>query len=406
MPPVPDQAQLIARGRQSYAPNYQPREVVFESGLGSILKDLAGASYLDFGSGIGVNCLGHRHPAIVDALKHQAERLWHASNAYFNPQAVQLAVRLTQLTFAQKVYLCNSGTEANEAAIKIARRYGFDQSDGSKHIILTFQGSFHGRTLAAVTATAQPKYHEGFGPLPGGFRYCEFNDIDHLEAQFSDEVCAVLIEPIQGEGGVRPFSSRFMQRLYQLCQANDALLIADEIQCGMGRTGRLFAYQWAPGVVPDIVTVAKAFGAGLPIGAALLGDKTAQTLRLGSHGSTFGGNPICCAVANAVLEQLTETDLLAEISRKAKLLHAGLERINQHLQAFREIRACGLMVGAELTGHYAGRAEQVVLRCLEEKLLVLKAGGNNVIRLLPAYTISDTEIEQGLALFERALKRI
>ena len=228
-----------------------------------------------------------------------------------------MASEIVEKTFADRVFFCNSGAEANEAAIKVARKFAYDNFSSDKRTIITFTGSFHGRTIASVTATAQPKYHEGFGPLPGGFRYCEFNNIEHLNELFSSDVCAVMLEPIQGEGGIRPFSTNFLRHVSRLCEDNQALLIFDEVQCGMGRTGKLFAYSWAEDVVPDIVTVAKAFGGGLPIGATLLGSKLEETLSLGSHGSTFGGNPICCAVARVVFKKASSTDFLMKSLRKA-----------------------------------------------------------------------------------------
>ncbi len=398
-----DQEYLIALGRKSYAPNYRPRDVVFESGKGCELTDLSGKKYLDFGSGIGVNCLGHQHPAVVDAMQRQSARLWHSSNVYFNHPAVRLAARFIDLTFAERVFFCNSGAEANEAAIKVARRYSYDRGYPNKNIIITLQGSFHGRTLATVTATAQPKYQEGFGPLPAGFHYCNFNDIDHLRSLFTENVCALLLEPIQGEGGIRPVSDEFLQSAAELCQANDALLITDEIQSGMGRTGKLFAHQWVSNIRPDIVTVAKALGAGLPIGAVLLGDKPDQTLKVGSHGSTFGGNPIACAVANVVLDTLHTDCMLDEIVRKGDLICHGLNAINDKSEAFCDIRNRGLMIGAELSDKFAGKAGRILKESLEKGLLVLQAG-DNVVRLLPAYTISDAEIQTGLVLLQQAIE--
>lgn len=395
---------LIDLGRRSYAPNYRPRDVVFESGCGSELFDVDDRRYLDFGSGIGVNCLGHRHPAIVRTLQSQANRLWHASNVYFHSEAVNLSTRLIDETVAEAVYFCNSGAEANEAAIKVARRWGSERDGQQKHVIITLHGSFHGRTLGALTATAQTKYQVGFGPLLDGFRYCRFDDLDDLEANFSNDVCALMFEPVQGESGVRPLSSEFVVRAAELCEFHDALLIVDEIQCGMGRTGQLFGYQRHAGVVPDIITVAKALGAGLPIGAALLGEKTANVLQPGSHGTTFGGNPLCCAVASTVLNELLVNGLIDEIPNKGALLANGLEAINRHTRAFSEIRAFGLMIGAQLTGRYAGRAGEILLRCLDEGLLVLQSG-DNVLRLLPAYTISEAQIHEGLELLSNALVR-
>ncbi len=397
-----EQAHLVARGRRTYAPNYRPRNVVFESARGCMLTDVAGKSYLDFGSGIGVNCFGHQHPTIVEALQRQVARLWHTSNVYFNEPAIRLAEWLVDRTVAERVFFCNSGAEANEAAIKVARRYGYNRAGPQKNIIITLAGAFHGRTLAALAATAQPKYHTGFGPLPPGFRYCQFDDVEHLQTLFTDEVCALMLEPIQGESGIRPVSEKFLRTAAELCEAQDALLIADEIQCGMGRTGRLFAYEWVPGVEPDVITVAKALGSGLPIGATLLGKKSAETLQLGSHGSTFGGNPIACEVARTVLENLYAGNLFEEITRKGRLLRAGLDAINRHAEVFSMIRGRGLMIGAELSPRYAGKASDILAASLAAGLLVLQSG-NEVLRLLPPYTISDAEIQTGLQRLEQAL---
>ncbi len=398
-------AEIIGVGRSLYSTNYRPRGVVFESGKGSNLWDVDGQEYLDFGSGIGVNCLGHRNSEIMKAIRNQSDKLWHTSNYYFSEPPVRLAEEIVERTFAEKVYFCNSGTEANEAAIKIARKYAYDNFGPDKRKILTFDGSFHGRTLAAVTATAQPKYHVGFKPLPRGFRYCKFNDSDDLLASFSDDVCAVLLEPIQGEGGIRPFSTRFLQQVREVCDRKDALLIYDEIQCGMGRTGKLFAHQWVENVEADIVTVAKAFGAGLPIGATLLGTKVSETLSLGSHGSTFGGNPICCEVARVVLNKVCSEKFLNQIVGKGEYLFRLLKEINSNLHIFREIRGSGLMVGAEFNQEFGEIASTVMNACLENHLLVLQSG-SRVLRLLPAYTISREEIAKGARILEIVLAQL
>ncbi len=399
-----NQADIIELGHNSYAPNYKPRDIVFQSGSGSVLQDMEGREYLDFGAGIGVNCLGHRNPEIVAALNEQASRLWHTSNIYFSEPPVRLAGELVEKTFAERVFFCNSGAEANEAAIKVARRYAYENLSSEKRVIVTFEGSFHGRTLASITATAQPKYQEGFGPLPGGFRYCPFNDLDSFKQALSDDVCAVLLEPIQGEGGVRPFSLEFLSQVQDLCNENDSLLICDEVQSGMGRTGRLFAYQWAHSVAPDIVTVAKAFGGGLPIGATLLGSKLKDTLRLGSHGSTFGGNPVCSAVAQVVFKKVSDPAFLANIQAKGEQLRTELVMLNERIEFFDEIRGKGLMIGLPIKPEYGEIAAPIMQTCMSEGLLVLQAGPN-VIRLLPAFTISEREISAGVKLLEKALQQ-
>ena len=398
-----DSNELVKLGYKLYPTNYKPRSVVFESGKGSEIWGLDGTRYLDFGSGIGVTCLGHCNPEILEVIRNQSDKLWHTSNFYFSKPPIRLAEEIVNRTFAEKVYFCNSGAEANEAAIKIARRYSHNNFGPKKRTILTFEGSFHGRTLAAVTATAQPKYHVGFEPLPAGFRYCKFNDLENFKKLFRNDVCAVLLEPIQGEGGIRPFSIEFLQQARNLCDQNHALLIFDEVQCGMGRTGKLFAYEWADGVVPDIVTVAKSFGAGLPIGAALLGKEVSHTLPLGSHGSTFGGNPVCCAVARVVWEKASSSKFLQQIENKGEFLFGLLAGINSKFQIFSEIRGKGLMIGAEFNAELGDIAPQVLNSCLENNLLVLQSG-TRVLRLLPAYTISLEEIAEGVKRLEKVLE--
>ena len=398
------QAEIIDLGHKSYTPNYKPRDIVFDSGYGSILRDMDGNEFLDLGSGIGVNCLGHQNPEIVEALNEQATRLWHTSNIYFSEPPVRLASSIIERTFAERIFFCNSGAEANEAAIKVVRKYAYEKLARDKRVIVTFEGSFHGRTIASVTATAQPKFHEGFGPLPGGFRYCAFNDLDGLKDALREDVCAVLLEPIQGEGGIRPFSEEFLVQVRKLCDENESLLVFDEIQCGMGRTGRLFAYEWAQDVVPDIVTVAKALGGGLPIGATLLGSKLVNTLSLGSHGSTFGGNPVCCAVADVVFKKVSNPKFLSEIRMKGDYLRSHLLELNEQIKFFEEIRGKGLMIGLQIREQYGEIAAQVMHSCLQEGLLVLQSG-TSVIRLLPAMTISREEIRRGVELLGKALRQ-
>lgn len=398
-----NQATIIDLGHKSYTPNYKPRDIVFASGRGSILRDMDGNEYLDLGSGIGVNCLGHQNPEIVEALNEQASRLWHTSNIYFSEPPVRLASSIIEKTFAERIFFCNSGAEANEAAIKVVRKYAHENFAPDKRVIITFEGSFHGRTIASVTATAQPKFHEGFGPLPGGFRYCAFNDLNGFRETLREDVCAVLLEPVQGEGGIRPFTEEFLIQVRKLCDENESLLIFDEIQCGMGRTGRLFAYEWAKDVVPDIVTVAKALGGGLPIGATLLGSKLENTLSLGSHGSTFGGNPVCCAVADVVFNKVSSPEFLSDIRMKGEYLRSQLIELNDRVGFFEEIRGKGLMIGLQIREKYGEIAAEVMHSCLEEGLLVLQSG-TKVIRLLPAMTISEEDIRRGVGLLGKALR--
>ena len=392
-------------GHKYYMPNYKPRNIVFVNGTGSILKDYSGKEYIDLASGIGVNCLGHKDSEIVEALTLQASKLWHTSNIYFSEPPIQLAQELVEQTFADQVFFCNSGAEANEAAIKLARKFSSETYPPEKRTIITFEGSFHGRTLATVTATAQPKYHAGFEPLPGGFRYCSFNDFESLQSQFDDDVCAVLVEPIQGEGGVVPISNEFLTEIRRLCDEHNALLILDEIQCGMGRTGKLLAYEWCDGIKPDIVTLAKALGAGMPIGATLATRQISKSLAYGSHGSTFGGNPMSCSVARVVLRRVTDPEFQNGVTKKGKYMRKCLDQINDELNLFSEIRGRGMMIGAVLKEDYSNIASNVIDKCLEEGVLILQAGPN-VLRFLPALTISTEELSEAFDRIRSALQQI
>ena len=399
------QGDLARIGHKYYMPNYKPRNIVFVNGTGSILKDYSGKEYIDLASGIGVNCLGHKDPEIVEALTLQASKLWHTSNIYFSEPPIQLAQELVEQTFADQVFFCNSGAEANEAAIKLARKFSSETYPPEKRTIITFEGSFHGRTLATVTATAQPKYHAGFEPLPGGFRYCSFNDFESLQSQFDDDVCAVLVEPIQGEGGVVPISNEFLTEIRRLCDEHNALLILDEIQCGMGRTGKLLAYEWCDGIKPDIVTLAKALGAGMPIGATLATRQISKSLGYGSHGSTFGGNPMSCSVARVVLRRVTDPEFQNGVTKKGQYMRNCLDQINDELNLFSEIRGRGMMIGAVLKEDYSNIASNVIDKCLEEGVLILQAGPN-VLRFLPALTISTEELSEAFDRIRSALQQI
>jgi len=395
---------LLAKGKRYYVPVYQPREMILDRGLGSRVWDLDGREYVDFGAGIAVNALGHQAPELVEALVTQAHKLWHTSNVYYSEPPLRLAEELVEASgFAERVFLCNSGTEANEAAIKLIRRWATAQGrPPEKRDIVTFQGSFHGRTLAAVTATAQPKYQQGYEPLPGGFRYCAFNDRDAIEALMDDGVAAILVEPIQGEGGVQPAAPGFLKHLRDLCDRHGALLVLDEIQCGMGRTGKLFAHEWEQ-VVPDIVTLAKALGCGMPIGAMLVGQKAAEVMQYGAHGSTFGGNPLAAAVARVALARLRSAELMQNVVRQAQALRDGLERINAETNLFSEIRGRGLMIGAELVDAHKGRAGEILDHAQRQGLLILQAGPN-VLRFVPALNICDADVDGGMERLQIALR--
>ena len=399
-------ASLYPLFERYYVPVYRPRRIVLDRGRGSRVWDMDGREYVDFGGGIAVNALGHAHPALVDALTAQAGRLWHTSNVFVSEPPLRLAEALVEASgFAERVFLCNSGAEANEAAIKLARRWAAAQGrEPARRTILTFEGSFHGRTLATVTATAQPKYQQGFEPLPAGFRYAPFNDIDAAtDAMAAGDVCAVLVEPVQGEGGVMPATPEFLAALRALCDRHGALLMFDEIQCGMGRTGRLFAWH-GYGVRPDVVTLAKALGSGFPIGAMLAGPAAADTLQFGAHGTTFGGNPLAAAVSLAALRELSSASLLANVERQADAIRASLAALDAELDLFADVRGRGLMLGAQLRPRWAGRAAEILDACVDEGLLLLQAGPD-VLRFVPALNITDDDVAEGLARLGRALRR-
>jgi acetylornithine/N-succinyldiaminopimelate aminotransferase len=396
---------LFALCERYYLPLYRPRRIILDHGRGSRLWDRDGREYVDFGAGIAVNALGHAHPSLVAALTEQAGRLWHTSNIFVSEPPLRLAEELVHASkFAQRVYLCNSGAEANEAAIKLARKWATAQGRApERRVILSFRGSFHGRTLAAVTATAQPKYHEGFEPLPPGFRYSDFNDLAAAEAAMAaGDVCAVLVEPVQGEGGVTPATEAFLGGLRALCDRHDALLILDEIQCGMGRTGRLFACH-AYGVVPDVVTLAKALGSGFPIGAMLVGARAGDAMQFGAHGTTFGGNPLAASVARVALRELSSPALLANVERQSLALRDGLASIDADLHLFAEVRGRGLMLGAQLRDAHAGKAGDILERCIDHGLVLLQAGPD-VLRFVPPLNISDADVAEGLSRLRDALR--
>lgn len=395
---------LLALGREVLLPVYRQRELILQRGKGARLWDNEGRDYVDFGAGIAVCSLGHCNPGLNAALIEQAGKLWHTSNVFYSEPPLRLAQELVAASrFAERAFLCNSGAEANEAAIKLVRKWASAQGRApEQRTIITFHGSFHGRTLATVTATAQPKYQYGYEPLPGGFRYVDFNDIPALDAAMAaGDVAAVMLEPVQGESGVIPAAAGYLQAVRALCDRHAALLVLDEIQAGMGRTGSLFAH-WQDAVVPDIVTLAKALGGGFPIGALLAGPKVAQVMQFGAHGTTFGGNPLAAAVARVALRTLASDDIVANVQRQAHALREGLAAINADLGLFSEVRGRGLMLGAVLTPDYAGKASAMLDHAAEHGLLLLQAGPD-VLRFVPALNISDAEVADGLARLRVAL---
>jgi len=382
-------------------PNYSPLAIIPVKGKDSRVWDENNNEYIDLAGGIAVSCLGHCHPKLVQRLQNQAETLWHVSNVLTNQPALRLAEKLTELTFADKVYFSNSGAEANEAALKLARRYSFDKFGVEKSQIISFDGSFHGRTLFTVTAGGQAKYSEGFGPLPGDIDHAKFNDLASVEALISDNTCAVIVEPIQGEGGVKSASKDFLQGLRALCDKHNALLIFDEIQTGAGRTGELYAYQNYD-VVPDILTTAKGIGGGFPIGAMLTTTEIASSLVVGTHGSTYGGNPLGCSVAEAVVDIISDRQLLDNVKAKHRKFMDGLDRINERHKIFKDIRGAGLLIGCELRDEYKGKAGAILAEALSQGLLILVAGPD-VVRLAPSLIIPDEDIEQGLMGIDKAI---
>ena len=396
--------ELLALGRDVLLPVYRQREMIMERGQGARVWDSEGREYVDFGAGIAVCSLGHCNPELTAALVEQAGRLWHTSNVFYSEPPLRLAQELVAASrFAERAFLCNSGAEANEAAIKLVRKWAASHGRGpERRVIVTFRGSFHGRTLAAVTATAQPKYQEGYEPLPGGFRYVDFNDIAQLEAAMAGgDVAAVMLEPVQGEGGVMPAAPGYLQAVRALCDQHKALLVLDEIQCGMGRSGALFAH-WQDGVTPDIVTLAKALGGGMPIGALLAGPKVAQAMQFGAHGTTFGGNPLASAVARVALRRLGSAEIAANVAKQSQAICDGIEAINRDLGLFAEVRGRGLMLGAVLKPEHAGKAGAIGDLAAAHGLLLLQAGPD-VLRFVPALNIGDADVAEGLARLRKAL---
>ncbi|GGO65646.1 aspartate aminotransferase family protein [Bowmanella pacifica] len=386
------------------APNYNPAAMIPVRGEGSRVWDQEGVEYVDFAGGIAVNSLGHCHPAMVTALKEQGEKLWHLSNVFTNEPALRLAKKLTDVTFAERVYFANSGAEANEAALKLARRWALEHHGEDKTQIIAFKQGFHGRTFFTVTVGGQPAYSDGFGPKPAAVDHATYNDLDSLKALMSDKTCAVMIEPLQGEGGIISPTPEFIQGVRELCNQHNALLIFDEVQSGVGRTGELYAYMGL-GVTPDILTTAKALGGGFPIGAMLTTKDIAASLKVGTHGSTYGGNPLACAVAEAVLDIVNTPEVLDGVKRKEQLFRDGLNAINAKYDVFSEIRGKGLLLGAALNEKYQGRSRDFLVAAVAEHLMCLVAGAN-VVRFAPSLIIPDADIQEGLARFERAVAKV
>lgn len=386
-------------------PTYAPSSIVPVRASGLDLWDQEGKRYLDFTAGIAVTSLGHANPVLVEALCTQAQSLWHVCNIYTNEPALRLALALTEATFADRVFFCNSGAEANEAAFKLARRYASLKYGSKKTRIISCTNAFHGRTLFTVTVGGQPKYTEGFEPLPEDVNHIPFNDIEAARAAITEEVCAVVMEPIQGEGGVLPATQEYLQALRDMCNEKQALLIFDEIQSGMGRTGTLFAYM-DYGVTPDIMTSAKALGNGYPIGAMLTTDEIASALTVGTHGTTYGGNPLATKVALTVLETINTPKFLAQVNHAGNQLRNSLQAIvNDYPQIFSEVRGKGLMLGLVMSEAYRGQSIKVTAAAEGEGLMLLIAG-LDVVRFVPALIVSNEQIKEADQMLRKAIERV
>lgn len=388
---------------QLMVPTYGPSMVPVK-GEGSRVWDVEGREYIDFGGGIAVLGLGHCHPELVETLKDQAELMWHASNIYTNPQALELAEKLIKATFADRVFYCNSGAEANEAALKLARRYAVDHFSEEKNEIISFQQSFHGRTFFTVSVGGQAKHREGFGPVPEAITYAEFNNLEDVKAKISDKTCAVIMEPVQGEGGVVPATEAFAKGVAELCKENNALLIFDEVQTGFGRTGHLYAYEGL-GVNPDILTSAKALGNGFPVGAMICTEKVSSSFVQGTHGSTYGGNHLAMAVANKSFDLINQPDVLKEVIRKRALLDEGMNAINNKYKIFEAFRGKGLLAGYPLVDSWKGKSRDILKEGLKEGVMTLVAG-TDIIRLAPSLIIPDVDIQEGLKRLEKAISNL
>lgn len=381
----------------SILPTYSRAPLEFVKGEGSWLIEKDGRRFLDFGSGIAVNALGHAHPKLVAALTEQAQNLWHVSNLYNIPQQQRLADLLVENSFADTVFFTNSGTESCELAVKMARKYWYDKGAPERVEIITFSGSFHGRSSAGIAAAGSEKMTKGFGPLLPGFVHLDFGDHEALTAAITEKTAAILIEPVQGEGGIRLVPDHCLQGVRKLCDEHGILLILDEVQCGMGRTGKFFAHEWA-GITPDIVMSAKGIGGGFPLGAVLATENAASGMTAGTHGSTYGGNPLGCAVGCAVVEELTSPDLMQNVSERSGELRQGLEGlIAKHPDVFQEVRGTGLMLGLK-----CGVENLAVVKANYEAEMITVPAADNVIRLLPPLTITSQEVQEALARLDQA----
>ncbi|MCS0535272.1 MULTISPECIES: succinylornithine/acetylornithine transaminase [Citrobacter] len=385
-------------------PVYAPAPFIPVRGEGSRLWDQQGKEYIDFAGGIAVNALGHAHPALREALNDQASKFWHTGNGYTNEPVLRLAKKLIDATFAERIFFCNSGAEANEAALKLARKYAHDRFGSQKSGIVAFKNAFHGRTLFTVSAGGQPAYSQDFAPLPPDIRHAVYNDLDSASQLIDDTTCAVIVEPVQGEGGVVPATKAFLQGLRELCDRHNALLIFDEVQTGVGRTGELYAYMHY-GVTPDLLTTAKALGGGFPIGALLATERCATVMTVGTHGTTYGGNPLATAVAGKLLEIVNTPEVLNGVKQRHDWFVERINAINERFGLFSEIRGLGLLIGCVLNEEFAGKAKLISQEAAVAGVMVLIAGAN-VVRFAPALNVSEEEVATGLDRFALACERI
>lgn len=372
-------------------------DVTFEKGIGSRVYDVNGKEYIDFVSGVATNCLGHSHPAIINAITEQSKKLIHISNNYWNTKHIALAEKLIQNSNHSSVFFCNSGTEAVEGALKLARKYGKVTGREDKNILIYMDNSFHGRSMGALSVTGQDKYQRDFMPLIGGVKRVQFNDIDDLKNNFNDDVCGIIIEPIQGEGGINAASVEYLQEARRLCDAHNALLIFDEIQCGMGRLGSLFAYKKFS-VIPDVICIAKALGGGFPIGAVIANERADKAVAPGDHGSTFGGNPLGCAVSFAVLTELIDGGIVDSVDEKSNYIMEKLHILKDKYDIIDEIKGMGLLIGISLKTN----PKDFSNACLKKGLLAVTAG-TNVVRLLPPLNVTYEDVNEALGIIETVL---
>tara|TARA_B100001758_G_scaffold78241_1_gene66251 strand:+ start:3528 stop:4733 length:1206 start_codon:yes stop_codon:yes gene_type:complete len=385
---------------QVMMPNYAPADFIPDRALGSKVWDKNNKEYIDLGGGIAVNSLGHSNPILINELNEQANKLWHTSNYLANEPAINLAKKLTDLTFAEKVYFSNSGSEANEAAIKIARKFHYDRGEKRDELI-SFENSFHGRSLLNVSLGGSENHKKGFGPLVSGVKHAKYNDINSVESLITNKTAAIIIEPVQGEAGVFEVDKDFLKSLRELCDENETLLIMDEVQSGIGRMGHLFGYMKYD-IEPDILTSAKGLGGGIPIGATLTKNDIAPSLSTGTHGSTFGGNPIACAVANKVIQIVSDPTFLNEVQQKEELIMGSLSDIAIKTKAFSDMRSSGLWICCDIKQI---DAFDLLNKCYENGLILVTAG-NKALRFAPALNISEDEIQQGLDSLTKALNQI